>query len=367
MFTEFKNIDTPALIIEKSIMEKNLRNMQELCNKQNIKLRPHIKTHKTPFLAHEQIRLGACGIASAKVSEAEVMADDGIDDILIANIIIGDLKYKRLVDLSFKVKRLACCVDSQFAALSLNEALSEAKRKIDIYVEINTGLNRSGVNTYPELYDLCKNILKCKSLNLTGLLTHAGHAYSADSIEEVEKIGFLESITLVNYSDKLKKSGIKIKEISVGSTPTAEFCSQVPGITELRVGNYIFHDMIQCSLGASTIDECSLSVLSTVISKPGNRVILDSGSKALSLDKGAHGNASIKGHGYIYNKNATISRLSEEHGIIDDNKDDFYIGEKIRIIPNHACAVMNLYNYAYIVDGENVISRLEIMARGKSI
>jgi D-serine deaminase-like pyridoxal phosphate-dependent protein len=165
----------------------------------------------------------------------------------------------------------------------------------------------------------------------------------------------------------LRKEGIEINEISIGSTPGAEYSSTIDGVTELRAGNYVFYDMIQVGLGVVGIEDCSLSVLASVVSTPAEgRAVIDAGSKSLGLDRGAHSVIQTKGYGYIYGKNAEIVRLSEEHGIISHCGGTFQIGEKIRIIPNHACAVSNLYDYAHLVDGVNYIGKVAIEARGKS-
>ncbi len=197
-------------------------------------------------------------------------------------------------------------------------------------------------------------------------MTHAGHAYGAKSNKELQDIGQSEGKILVEYAHKLKNYGFEMKIISVGSTPTAKYCSKINGVTELRVGNYIFNDLTQVSLGVANINHCALSVLATMISKPSaRRVIIDAGSKALALDQGAHGNTRLSGYGHIIETGDTITRLSEEHGIIDNPRGKYNIGDSIRIIPNHACTVMNLFDFAYLVDGEKVIRKYKIAARGK--
>lgn len=366
MSVNFPEIDTPALLIEKSIMEKNIIEMQALANKHGINLRSHIKTHKIPSLAINQVKAGAIGIAAAKIGEAEVITDAGINDIQIANIIIGEIKIERLLKLSERNIKISCCIDSFEGARALSDKYSANDKILDVFIKINSGFDRCGMNNIEDIFKLAAYIQSLSGLNLVGILTHAGQVYAAKNKNEVEEIGIYEGQFMVDIAGKLRKEGISAEEISVGSTPAARFSSSILGITELRAGNYIFHDMIQVSLGTCTIGRCALSILSTVISKPSNnRVIIDAGSKSLGLDKGSHGNETIDGYGYITDKRGTIARLSEEHGIITHQNEKFEIGERLSIIPNHACNVVNLYDYAYLVDGDKIIDVLKIEARGK--
>jgi len=359
------SISAPAILIEKSILEKNLLAMQKLTDKSGVKLRVHVKTHKIPELAKMQIRLGACGIAVAKLGEAEVMADSGIKDIQIANIITGPDKIKRLVRLNRKLK-LTVAVDSIENARELSNRFHRQTSPLNLLIKINSGLNRCGLDSFDALLAFLKESKKLQGIRIVGLMTHAGHAYGSGSLSEIRKIGQAEGQLLVDYARRLKDYGYDVPIISVGSTPTAPFCAGVKGVTELRVGNYIFNDMTQVSLGIAKTKQCALSVLSTVISMPSRkRVILDTGSKALALDKGAHGSNILHGHGLIKETGDIITRLSEEHGIIDNPRGKYKIGDRLRIIPNHACTVMNLFDEAYLVNSGKVIRKYKIAARGK--
>lgn len=364
---KFLELDTPALIIEKDKMINNIERMQKIADAGGVKLRPHTKTHKIPELAKLQIEKGATGIAVAKLSEAEIMAEAGIDDIQIANIIVGDKKIERLMALKKKVKSISCNVDSIDAARAISEKFEKCDTWLDVYIEINSGQNRSGLKEYKDIYNLAKNIQELQGINFIGLFTHAGHAYASESKEEIERIGKEEAELLIEIAERLMKERIFVTNISVGSTPTAPYCSKVEGVTEIRPGNYIFYDVVQTKLGSCTIDDCALTVLATVISVPDkNRVIIDAGSKALSADKGASKTLSPEGHGYVIGKDCIIDRVNEEHGIIIHNGENFKIGEKLRIIPNHACVTVNLFDTVYLVDGEEIIKKYEIKGRGKS-
>ena len=363
--TTLVNIDTPAVLIERSIMEKNIRTMRDLADRYHVNLRAHIKTHKIAELAKLQIKTGSVGIAVAKLGEAEVMADAGIKDIQIANIIVGVEKIKRLLKLHTKCQ-LSVAVDSFENAKELSRIFSKNGSCIDVLVKVNTGLNRCGFDSLDDIVQFFKKTSDLTGINVIGLMTHAGHAYAARTRDEIKAIGRSEGSTLVKYARHLKALGYNIKLLSVGSTPTARYCSKVKGVTELRVGNYIFNDMTQVSLGTVPVSRCALTVLATVISTPSkDRAIIDAGSKAFGLDKGAHGRETLKGYGKIVGGSGVLSRLSEEHGIIENLTRRFKIGQKLRIIPNHACTVMNLFDCAYMVDGPKIINRYDISARGK--
>ncbi len=362
----FPILDTPALLIEQSILEKNIQDMQSLMDKHHVKLRPHIKTHKSVFLAKKQIEAGAVGIACAKVTEGIVFAEAGIKDIQIANIIVGDKKFDNLLKLQKKVDKLSCCVDSITNATLIADFFENHKKRIDVLIIVDCGYHRCGYDEYKDILVLAKYTKSRKSLNLLGITTHAGQSYSSKTNEERLMIAKHEGNLMVHYADKLRKDGIEIQDVTIGSNPTARESCKVVGVTEIRSGNYIFYDMIQVTLGTVKMNKCALTVLSQVISIPStNRVIIDAGSKTLSSDRGAHGNENLKGYGHIIGKNAVIEKLSEEHGIITHQNESFVIGERLRIIPNHACTTTNMFDRAYLVAQDKIIEEIEISARGK--
>lgn len=360
------DLDTPAVLIEKSVLEKNIFEMQKLADKHKVKLRSHVKTHKIPKIAKLQLEAGACGIACAKVSEAEVMARAGFRDIQIANIIVGDIKIERMARLMDVTDRLSCCVDSIEGAEQIGKAMSLLGKTMHIFIKVDTGFHRVGVEKYEDILMLSQIISQSDGIKLEGILTHAGQVYEAGNPQQIEAIAIAESRVMIDMARKLGRDGIPVPEISVGSTPGSEFAVAIPGITELRAGNYALRDMIQVSFGTSKIEQCAMSILATVVSVPGKgRAVIDAGSKTLNLDRGAHSSESLDSYGYIIGKNAKITKLSEEHGMIEFENESFTVGEKIRVIPNHACTVMNLHDHAFLVDGVKVLKKMEISARGK--
>lgn len=362
----FKELDTPALLVDLERLETNIARMAAFATSQGVHLRPHTKTHKCPEIAKLQLQAGAVGVTCAKIGEAEVMAAAGLNDILIANEIIGEKKIKRLVDLSKKIQ-ICVAVDSLLGANQLNQAFAHANQTMGLVIEINCGQNRCGVLPGEEALKLAKAISQLDHLKLRGLMTHAGHAYYQTTKEAVERVGTQEGEVMVKTAELLRKNGLSVAVVSTGSTPTAKYCGRVKGVTEIRPGNYVFYDLTQINLFSCKLHNCALSVLATVTSRPAkNRVVVDAGKKALTSDPlgrtGNHGD----GYGFISEKNATLDRLSEEHGVIETDT-PFEIGEKVRIIPNHACVVVNMFDEMYGIRGGQVEQVFKIEGRGKMI
>ena len=364
--SELPAIDTPALLIDLDVVDRNLEGMQEKANHYGVALRPHVKTHKIPELAQLQMRLGAHGITAAKVSEAEVMAAAGIQNIFVANQIVTREKLDRLAALSKEVS-ISIGLDSVAAARKLSAVFASSGLSIDYLIEINTGLNRCGVLPGKNAVELFQAVDSLPSLRFKGIFTHAGQVYGADSLSQVKEVSRFESSIMAETAQAFAEVGTSADIVSVGSTPTMKVWQGHEAVNEIRPGNYIFHDVIQMSLGAATLDECALSIMATVISRPDkDRAVLDGGSKAFGLDRGAHGKEMTSGFGLVLGKKATLERLSEEHGIMTlDPTVDLNIGDKVRIIPNHACAVMNLFDRAYGLRDGKVVEDFKIDALGK--
>jgi D-serine deaminase-like pyridoxal phosphate-dependent protein len=366
-FMLFPELDTPALIIEKKILLNNIQSMQALADNNNISLRPHVKTHKMPFIAEIQKKHGARGIACAKLGEAEIMSENGFDDILLANIIIGPNKLNRLAALIAKGVKIRTCVDNPDQAKALEEFFTGTDYSAEVLIEFDTGFGRTGVSDLNKFRELAQYVISLNSVDLKGVMSHAGEVYHADDVKTIQKAAQNEADVLIKIKEILSSIGLQNPVVSLGSTPSARHSILKDLATELRVGNYVFHDMIQVSLGTCSQSNCALSVLGTVISTPEpTRAVTDCGSKALTQEKGAHGARGIEGHGKVVGSEAEIVRLSEEHGIIKCSENEFKIGERVRIIPNHACTCTNLYDYAYLVDGEEVLEKIPITCRGKS-
>ncbi len=355
-------LDTPAVLIDLDVLERNIARMAEAAREAGVGLRPHAKTHKLPEVARMQLAAGAIGISLAKVGEAEAFADAGLDDIFIAYPIVGADKARRLLALPEHV-RLTVGVDSVAGAGILAGPFATAGRKLDVRLKIDSGFHRVGVLP-AEALEVAREIAALNGLNFRGVFTHAGHGYHADSPEAVAAIGKVEGDTVVTVAETLRADGIVADDVSVGSTPTARSAMTVKGVTEARPGNYVYHDRTQVGLGTCGLEDCTMSVLATVVSAPArDRAVLDAGSKTLSSD-GLRPEAG--GFGAIVGTDSTITRLSEEHGVVGiAEADAFVVGQRVRVIPNHSCVVSNLHDQVHAVRGDRVEATWRVAARGR--
>jgi len=356
------------LVVDEEKLIINIQKMADFAKRNGVKLRPHFKAHKVLEIARLQKQYGAAGITAAKIGEAEIALKAGITDILVACPIVGPEKIKGLFKLAEQA-RIIVPIDSFEVAQQLNEAALNNNRAIDVYMEVDTGLKRCGLPPGEMLKELTQKVAAMQGLKLLGLMTHAGQVYGVSDSAKVKEIGLMEGKTMVALAEELRKVGIEIEEVSVGSTPTVPYSGAIPGVTEIRPGNYVFNDAIQIGLGVASPEECSLRVLTTVISAPeARRKIVDAGSKVFALDKGAHGTSVVKGFGRILGyPHWELTRLSEELGIMEAKEDCFepQIGALLEIIPNHACTVMNLATEV-AVRREGIIREFwQIAARGQ--
>ncbi|MEZ4498377.1 MAG: alanine racemase [Thermomicrobiales bacterium] len=356
-------IDTPALVVDEQIMHTNLAEMAAMANSYGVNLRPHIKTHKTPEIARLQIGLGAVGITCAKLGEAEVFADAGIDDILIAYPFFGDLKIKRLLAVMEKA-RVIVSVDSAEAADALASAMSQHDRTLEISLEVNTGQNRSGAMWGDEATNLALQIARTPGLKLAGIFTHEGHA-NTEAPGEMERVAHEAGERVVATAEQIRSHGVEVATVSVGSTPAAPHTASVPGVTEMRPGTYVFRDTMGFRYGIYGPDRCAARFYAMITSHAApDRAIVDAGSKTLAADlsKGHPGHGFIVGH-----PGSIIYQVNEEHGSIRIPEDDpgFTLGEHVEIIPNHVCPAVNLHDEMLIIRDGLVVDTWKIAARGK--
>ena len=363
---DFDSLRTPAILIDRGKALRNLDRMQAEANARGIRLRPHSKTHKSPRVAQWQIERGAVGICCAKLGEAEVFADAGITDIRLPYP-LNPSNADRVVALSNRTQ-LSFIVDHPAVAKQWSEAMVRRARTIDVLVKVDVGFHRCGIDPAAgDAVEMIRGVAALPGLRLKGLLSHAGNAYHAQSEDELRAMAEDEARTMTSIADRCRKAGVTIEEISAGATPPARFSMQQKGFTEYRPGNYVYFDRTQVALGAASFDDCALTVLATVVSKPAaDRVIFDSGSKTLTND-GARGFTPAPGYGVVIgHDNLLIERLSEEHATVKATNGSTPLepGDRIRIIPNHSCVVSNLVDQAWLVDDENA-EALPIAARGR--
>jgi D-serine deaminase-like pyridoxal phosphate-dependent protein len=347
-----ESLDTPCVLIDLDRVEANLKRAQAFADAHGFKLRPHIKTHKLPRFALRQVALGAVGITCQKLGEAEVMADGGVKDIFLPYNILGAQKLARLRALADRVT-MSVTADSNVTVAGLADAFADAPRPLSVMVECDTGMGRCGVQTPGEALALARLIDASPGLAFGGLMT-----YPAAGKVEANAAWLAEAAAL------LTREGLTPKVVSNGGTPDMGRADQVAVATEHRPGTYIYLDRYQVAKGVGTLDDCALTVLATVISRPTpNRAVIDAGSKALTSDT-----LGMDGFGHVIGyPEAVVRSLSEEHGVIDlsacTSKPS--IGEKVRIIPNHACVVSNLFDTVTLVSGAQSVETIPVAARGR--
>jgi D-serine deaminase-like pyridoxal phosphate-dependent protein len=348
-----EELETPVPVIDLDRVEHNLAKMQGYCDSHNLRLRPHIKTHKIPAFAHRQVELGACGITCQKLGEAEVMVDAGIDDILISYPLIGPAKALRLAELARRAK-MSVAVDNPLALETIAEAARAAGNTIGVLVEFDSGNKRTGVVSTDQALDLARRAGAVGGLRFDGLMTYPSSAATAAFVADAKR----------RFAD----AGIAISVVSGGGTPNAWHAHEVAGLTEVRVGTYIYHDRATVGAGAASLEECALHLHATVISRPTeDRAVIDAGTKSLTSDLVA---SSVgEGYGLILGyPDAVIERLNEEHGVIDLSRcrEKPALGERVRIVPNHVCVVSNLHDEVVMSRDGRVVDTWRVAARGKT-
>jgi D-serine deaminase-like pyridoxal phosphate-dependent protein len=368
------DLRTPCVLVDHVRVEQNIDRMQAAADARGVRLRPHAKTHKCPDLARVQMGRGAVGICCAKLGEAEVFADAGIPDIRLPYP-IHPVNADRVLKLLERT-RISFIVDHVDVASGWSRVMSAAGRELDVLVKVDVGFHRCGIDPHaPGAAEFVARVAGMPGLKLRGLLSHAGHAYGAGSESEAAAFAATEAELLGSLAAGARALGVAIEEISVGATPTARFSLQHEGITELRPGNYIYFDRTQVGLGSASWDDCALTVLARVVSRPAaDRLILDSGSKTLTTDV-ARGFGSHPGYGVVLrNLESTapddalvVERLSEEHATVRVTSGTSALkpGDLVRLVPNHSCVVSNLVDAVWLVSGLEVADRLEIAARGR--
>ena len=357
--TGFGELDTPALIVDLDIMERNLRRVADYCASHGLRLRPHTKTHKSIFIARQQLALGAAGLTVAKPGEAEVMLGAEPRDLLVAFPVIGALKLRRLAAVA-AITRVTVALDSLIAAQQLSQAAESSGARFGVVVEIDVGLGRVGVAPGDALAQT-QAIRALPGLDWRGITFYPGHIKDQDP----EKLAGLSAM-VGRLVEEFTAAGLKPEIVSGGSTPALYHSHEIQGLNEIRPGTYVFNDLNTVASGGCAMEDCAASVLVTVVSRAGSdRMIVDGGSKTFSSDRLSSGGP---GHGRVMEApGAVFHKMNEEHGFIDLSKAErsFEIGEKVRIIPNHICVTVNLHEYVYGVRGGKLEEVWNVEGRGK--
>lgn len=358
-------LTTPRFLVDLDKFEQNIKETAELCQSNGKKLCPMVKTHKSVEVAAIQQTHGAASFLAGTLDEAEKLVEHGFQEIVLAYPIAAAENITRVIGLAKKA-HVILSFDGFEAALQMQNQLAAEKLQMDYLMIIDCGLHRFGVR--PEkVLELARALSSLSALNFKGIATHPGQVYGVNSVSEVAKVAQEEIAALETAKNLLSQAGFAVEIVATGSTPTLPFAVQNKTVTTLRPGNYIFYDVIQVALGVVPLERCSLTVLATVIANPSeNLFIIDAGSKCFGLDKGAHSAALVQGYGMVKNHpELIVEGLSEEVGKIRATQaTDLKVGDKIEVIPNHACAAANMTSFL-IGHRHGVIDRIiNIDARG---
>jgi D-serine deaminase-like pyridoxal phosphate-dependent protein len=368
------SIVTPAVVIDWSRLEANLKRIQGTANARGIALRPHIKTHKCLEIARLQLAGGAVGLTCSKAEEARVFIDDGAPSITVAYPMIEPERPARLMAAAREHgTKLRFIVDAEAGVEAIRAAARRERFEAGVFIKIDVGLHRVGLREDdPRLTSLARGIAGTDGLAFQGLLAHAGHAYGAGNAAGVRGIAREEAATMGRARSRLEDAGLDVPEVSVGSTPTALASDAYDGITEMRPGNYVFLDMTPVRLGLVDLDDVALHVLATIVSVHDEMAVIDAGSKVLSSDLGAHGSGAggfgvaFPGEGPLrLGDGMTVARLSEEHGLVRHGGRRLRVGEQLRVVPNHSCPVANLADELLVVTPGAAPEVWRVAARGK--
>ena len=366
------DLPTPALIVDLDRVDANLRRGQAYADAQGVDLRPHTKTHKSPSFARAQVAAGAAGICVAKLGEAEMMADAGLDDVFMPNTVIGTDKAARAVALAQRV-RFAIGVDHPAQVAQLEAAAEGATTPLAVMVEVDVGAGRGGADP-GEVAELLRRVREAAGLRARGVYAYEGFTYPARDRDDLIARHDAAQRALLAVADAARawidgdarRGGAPV--VSLGSTPS--LLAAVPlraGITETRPGTYAFNDLQQARWASTTgrwedgLEHAAAHVLASVVSMRGDRAILDAGSKSLTSDRAV----GHEGHGLLAEHGLTVARLSEEHGVVEGpGVERLRVGDKVRILMNHVCPVVNLFPVMHLVRGDEVVEALEVTGRG---
>ena len=360
------DVDTPALVVERRILRGNIEEMARAAGDAGVDLRPHTKTHKSPVIARMQLDAGAAGIQVAKLGEAEVMAEAGIDDILIGYPIVGPAKLERLARLAASV-RVSVALDDPAIATGVAEAARRAGRSIGLYLEVDSGAGRLGVAP-DDAPKRATELARFRELEFRGIFTHEGHAYRCHPDDgSLEAAALQVAETMAATAAAIEAAGVACPEVSVGATPTVRTMIGMPGVTMVGPGTYVFNDRNQLELGVAHLDQVAAWAVTTVVGRPkAERLVVDAGSKALSSDLRPFAGGSPSYGIVIGHPDWDVVGLSEEHGVIAVPPDArVQIGERLAIVPNHCCAVVNLFDEMVVVEDGVAVDSWPVAARGR--
>jgi D-serine deaminase-like pyridoxal phosphate-dependent protein len=350
-------LDTPAMLVDLDVAEANIAKMAAFAQRSGLALRPHVKTHKSLAMAHRQIAAGATGLCVSTVTEAAAMAAGGLTDLTLAYPIVGARKLERLAGVC-AVADVTLVTDSVPVTEGYQALAHSVGHPLDVLVEVDSGMHRVGVAP-GEVAELAHYISRCAGLRFRGILTHAGHAHDVTGQLGIEGVARREAAIMGAVREDLELAGHEVAVVSAGSTLTARYLNAADGITEIRPGTYIYNDLRTLGSWACTADEIAPTMLATVVSSDGPRVVVDAGNKTLTSSTDP-----LFGPGHLLGRpDSAFTRVSEEHGVLSvPGPPDLRVGDRTQILPVHACVWSDLQAEVYGTRGGQLVERIRIDA-----
>ena len=357
-----EELKTPAFLVDLPKLKSNIRNMQERVRRHGVRLRPHVKTHKTAEIARLQIPDEACGITVSTLAEARFFQKAGFNDITYA-FPISPNKLAEAAEITGRMKHFHILLDQLATATAVEAYGRDNNVCFSVFLKVDCGYHRAGVDPCaPESVHLADQMQASKHIRFRGILTHAGHSYHCRNPQETIAIARQERDVMVEFADRLKQHGAACETISVGSTPTAMHAPGWQGVSEIRPGNYAFFDKFQADIGSCSLGQAAATVLTTVVAHypQHNQMLIDAGALALSKDPGAvHLDEEIVYGAVPGNPLLKIFSISQEHGLITSQTpiafNNFPVGSLLQIIPNHSCLTAALFPKYHVVEGNRVV------------
>jgi D-serine deaminase-like pyridoxal phosphate-dependent protein len=366
-----QTLKTPCLILDIERVRKNAKRVSEIALKHNVRLRPHIKTHKCVEVAKIQTAKHNGAVTVSTLAEARAFAKNGFSDFTYA-VPIEPGKFAEVIEIVKSGVNLNVITDDAEIPPALNEAAKNAEVKISVFLEIDCGDHRSGIApNSPEVFEIAQFISEASNLSFAGILTHAGHSYEARSIEGIKQIAAEERDIMVKIAEKLRSANIEVPTVSIGSTPTINHIDHLNGIDEVRPGNFIFFDAFQATLGSCAFEDCALTVLAAVVHRgfEQKKIIVDAGAIALSKDRGAVLFDENCGYGRVLDVDGNelglrIGGVSQEHGVIKVEDEELLqklkVGSRVRILANHSCLSAAQHTHFNILENGEIVDKWEI-------
>jgi len=358
------DLPTPALILDRQVLQRNLAAMQDRARLLGVRLRPHLKTAKSAEVARLALGPGRDGITVSTLSEARYFLAKGFRDLTYAIAITPD-KFAEVARLLRAGAELTIITDDIPTARALGAYGKSQGLTIPVLIEIDTGQGRGGlVPEEPTLVPLGEILHRSGGTSLQGVLTHAGHSYRCRSLGEIAAVAEIERAGAVAAADRLRGAGLPCPVVSVGSTPTALQAEHLAGVSEIRPGVYMFMDLFQASLGLCQPADIAVSVLTAVIGHKSKqaRLLVDAGALALSQDQ------SRPGFGRVQGLPLHVAEVNQEHGFIAaDTAEDLPpqpVGTRFRILPNHSCMTAAMHGQYHVVDGSDTVLAVWERCRG---